>query len=135
MFYHHTNILVNSKFEINVPTNNNDSLVIGKPPPNDSSCCKNNSGYTIQVGNILFNMIRIEGGTLEIGATQEQLAVAEGNEYPAHSITLPTYYIGQFPVTQNLWEMVMRYNHSHNQQSEKELERSRLQMAFMNSCR
>lgn len=74
MFYHHTNILVNSKFEINVPTNNNDSLVIGKPTPNDSSCCKNNSGYTIQVGNILFNMIRIEGGTLEIGATQEQLS-------------------------------------------------------------
>lgn len=77
--------------------------------------------YTVQVGNIEFNMIRVEGGTLEIGATQEQLPDAEGNEYPAHSITLPTYYIGQFPVTQNLWEMVMGYNHSRNQQSEMKI--------------
>ena len=84
-------------------------------------------------------MIRVEGGTLEIGATQEQLPDAEGNEYPSHSITLPTYYIGQFPVTQNLWEKVMGYNHSYNQQSEKELvsemERKKVQVAIMNALK
>lgn len=94
---------------------------------------------TVQVGDIQFNMIRVEGGTLEIGATKEQGAFAEKNEYPAHCITLPTYYIGQFPVTQNLWEKVMGYNHSYNQQSEKELvsemERKKVQVAIMNALK
>ena len=43
-------------------------------------------------------MIRVEGGQLEIGATDEQEPFAEKNEYPAHSVDLPTFYIGQFPV-------------------------------------
>lgn len=94
---------------------------------------------TVQVGDIQFNMIRVEGGTLEIGATKEQGVFAEKNEYPAHCITLPTYYIGQFPVTQNLWEKVMGYNHSYNQQSEKELvsemERKKVQVAIMNALK
>ena len=98
-----------------------------------------NDILTVKLNNIQFNMIRVEGGTLEIGATQEQLPDAEGNEYPSHSITLPTYYIGQFPVTQNLWEKVMGYNHSYNQQSEKELvsemERKKVQVAIMNALK
>lgn len=97
---------------------------------------KTNDGtITVQVGNIHFNMIRVEGGQLEIGATKEQELFAENNEYPVYRITLPTYYIGQFPVTQNLWEKVMGYNHSYNQQSEKELaseaERKKVQDAVM----
>ena len=98
---------------------------------------KNDGTLTTQVGNIQFDMIRVEGGQLEIGATDEQEPFAEKNEYPAHSVDLPTFYIGQFPVTQNLWEMVMGYNHSYNQQSEKELvfdlERKKVQAAVMNA--
>ena len=92
---------------------------------------------TVRVGNIQFDMICVEGGTLEIGATREQKPFAGNNEYPAHSVNLPTFYIGQFPVTQNLWEKVMGYNHSYNQQSEKELvfdlERKKVQAAVMNA--
>ena len=73
----------------------------------------------INLGDIQFSMIRVEGGTLEIGATKEQLPDAEGNEYPPHRITLPTYYIGQFPVTQNLWEKVMGYNKSYFRDKKK----------------
>lgn len=80
---------------------------------------------TIQVGDIQFNMIRVEGGTLEIGATKEQGAFAEKNEYPAHCITLPTYYIGQFLVTQNLWKKVMGTNHSHFQYNEEKIDRTK----------
>ena len=98
---------------------------------------KNDGTLTTQVGNIQFDMIRVEGGQLEIGATDEQEPFAEKNEYPAHSVDLPTFYIGQFPVTQNLWEKVMGYNHSYNQQSEKELvfdlERKKVQAAVMNA--
>ena len=80
---------------------------------------KSDGTITFKVGDIQFNMIRVEGGTLEIGATKEQLPDAEGNEYPAHRITLPTYYIGQFPVTQNLWEKVMGYNKSYFRDKKK----------------
>ena len=87
-----------------------------------NSCRVNSIGddtIIVRVGNIQFNMIRVEGGTLEIGATKEQLPDAEGNEYPPHRITLPTYYIGQFPVTQNLWEKVMGYNKSYFRDKKK----------------
>lgn len=67
----------------------------------------------IEIGNFNFNMIRVEGGTLEIGATDEQSDFADPNEYPSHDVTLASYYISEFPVTQNLYEIVMGYNKSH----------------------
>lgn len=77
--------------------------------------------YVVSLGNIRFKMIRVEGGSLELGATKVQEDYAEKNEYPAHVITLPTFYIAQFPVTQNIWELVMGYNKSHFKYKEKEL--------------
>ena len=73
----------------------------------------NGDAFTVELGNVKFDMIRIEGGILGIGATKEQEIYAEDNEYPYHNITLPTYYAGKFPVTQNIWEIVMGYNKSH----------------------
>lgn len=71
--------------------------------------------FTVDLAMITFNMIRVEGGKMMIGATSEQLDEAEGNEHPAHLVTLPTFYIGQFPVTQIIWELVMGYNKSKKQ--------------------
>ena len=67
----------------------------------------------VEVGNISFNMIRIEGGTMNVGATTEQFQFADSNEYPPHEIHVKTFYMAEFPVTQNLWELVMGYNKSH----------------------
>lgn len=72
--------------------------------------------FSVDLGVLRFNMIRVEGGKMKIGATTEQLEDAEGNEHPEHIVTLPTYYIGQFPVTQNIWELVMGYNKSKNKE-------------------
>ncbi|MBR5893128.1 MAG: TIR domain-containing protein, partial [Bacteroidaceae bacterium] len=72
----------------------------------------NGDTFIVELGNIQFEMLRVDGGTLEIGATKEQEADAESNEYPAHKISLPTFYIGRFPITQNIWETVMGYNKS-----------------------
>lgn len=69
--------------------------------------------FIVELGNIQFEMLRVDGGTLEIGATKEQEVDAENNEYPAHKISLPTFYMGRFPITQNIWETVMGYNKSH----------------------
>ena len=68
---------------------------------------------TVDVKGLSFEMIRVEGGSLTIGATQEQELYAQPDEFPAHEISLPTFYIGKFPVTQNLWETVMGYNKSY----------------------
>ena len=57
-------------------------------------------------------MIRVEGGTFQMGATTEQGSVAYDNEKPVHQVTLSPYYIGETEVTQELWEAVMGSNPS-----------------------
>ena len=77
--------------------------------------------YLVDLGHVKFNMVRVEGGELMIGATENQKADAETNEHPAHLVNLPTFYIAQFPITQNIWEIVMGYNKSHFSEKEKQL--------------
>ncbi|MDX1908392.1 MAG: formylglycine-generating enzyme family protein [Bacteroidia bacterium] len=54
-----------------------------------------------------FQMIRIPGGTFQMGGADDQ---ASGDEKPVHSVTVPDFYLGQYPVTQALWEAVMGEN-------------------------
>lgn len=54
-----------------------------------------------EVGNVEFKMIYVEGGTFTMG---------EGSD--AHQVTLSPYYIGETPVTQALWTVVMGSNPS-----------------------
>lgn len=67
---------------------------------------------TITIGNISFNMIRVDGGTFTMGATNEQVSDAGSSEKPVHQVTLLPYYIGETEVTQALWEKVMGSNPS-----------------------
>ena len=55
----------------------------------------------VTVNGVDFKMIKVEGGTFTMG---------EGKE--AHEVTLSEYYIGEFEVTQELWEAVMGSNPS-----------------------
>ncbi len=57
------------------------------------------NGYT-------FEMVRVEGGTFTMGCTSEQ-GDCWNYEKPAHSVTLSSYYIGKYEVTQGLWKTVM----------------------------
>ena len=61
-------------------------------------------------GFLQFKMVRVEGGTFVMGATPEQGKNAESE--PSHQVTLSSYYIGQVPVTQDLWQAVMGNNPS-----------------------
>ena len=56
-------------------------------------------------------MIRVDGGTFQMGATSEQQEPGY-NEKPVHEVTLSTYYIGETEVTQALWVSVMGSNPS-----------------------
>ncbi|MCL2168340.1 MAG: SUMF1/EgtB/PvdO family nonheme iron enzyme, partial [Lentimicrobiaceae bacterium] len=61
------------------------------------------------VNGASFNMIFVEGGTFTMGCTAEQGNCYEG-ERPAHKVTLTDYFIGEFQVTQKLWQAVMGTN-------------------------
>lgn len=56
------------------------------------------------------DLIYVEGGTFTMGATPEQGEDASEYEKPAHQVTLSSYYIGKYPVTQKQWEAVMGEN-------------------------
>lgn len=65
------------------------------------------------VNGVSFNMVFVEGGSFMMGATQEQETEARDDEKPVHHVTLSSYYIGQFQVTQALWKAVMKNNPSY----------------------
>ena len=77
---------------------------------------------TFTVGGVSFKMIKVEGGTFLMGAqntdpTQDNydsLAVNTefNSESPVHRVTLKDFYIGQYEVTQELWEAVLGSNPS-----------------------
>ena len=56
------------------------------------------------------NMVLVEGGTFTMGATSEQGSDAYDREKPTHQVTLSTYYIGKYEVTQAEWQAVMGTN-------------------------
>ena len=68
----------------------------------------------IQVGDVQFEMVYVEGGTFRMGATEEQGEDAADDEKPVHRVTLSSYLIGKHEVTQALWKEVMGKNPSHN---------------------
>lgn len=77
----------------------------------DGSLDKGYEPRIITVNGVSFNMIPVEGGTFQMGATSEQVG-AKKREKPVHSVTLSDYYIGETEVTQQLWEAVMGKNPS-----------------------
>ena len=70
------------------------------------------TGSIYEVNGVNFKMIKVEGGTFQMGATSEQGSDAYGDESSVHSVTLPDYYIGETEVTQELWKAVMGNNPS-----------------------
>ena len=70
----------------------------------------------VQVGDVQFEMVYVEGGTFRMGATEEQGRDAWNIEEPVHRVTLSSYLIGKHEVTQALWEEVMGCNPSKNKQ-------------------
>lgn len=71
------------------------------------------SRQTFTVNSVSFEMIPVEGGTFMMGATEEQGGDASDREKPAHQVTLGSYAIGKYPVTQALWKAVMGNNPSY----------------------
>jgi formylglycine-generating enzyme required for sulfatase activity len=57
-------------------------------------------------------MVSVAGGTFTMGCTSEQSECSD-DESPTHSVTLSSYSIGKYEVTQAQWQAVMGNNPSH----------------------
>ena len=64
---------------------------------------------TFTVNDVSFNMVRVEGGTFQMGSNDSEVYEYEK---PVHQVTLSTFSIGETEVTQALWEAVMGSNPS-----------------------
>ncbi|MDR2210120.1 MAG: SUMF1/EgtB/PvdO family nonheme iron enzyme, partial [Spirochaetaceae bacterium] len=58
-------------------------------------------------GAVPANMVLVEGGTFQMGSTN-----GENNEKPVHTVTVKSFYMGKYEVTQNEWIRVMGSNPS-----------------------
>lgn len=67
------------------------------------------------IKEIIDNMVEVEGGTFIMGATPEQGEEAFNDEKPPHKVTVSTFHIGRYPVTQEQWKAVMGSNPSYFQ--------------------
>ena len=65
---------------------------------------------TFTVNGVSFDMVRVDGGTFEMGSDDSE---AFDDEQPVHSETVRDFYIGSTEVTQDLWETVMGKNPSY----------------------
>ena len=94
-------------------------ILLGKSGGGSSSPGTNWSGgggastLTIRVGNVSFEMVKVEAGTFTMGCTSEQGGDCHSDESPYHRVTISSdYYIGKYEVTQELWQAVMGNNPS-----------------------
>ena len=74
----------------------------------NGNSASNNGTFT--VNGVTFKMVRVEGGTFQMGSSDSE---ADSDEQPVHSVTLSGYNIGETEVTQALWEAVMGNNPSY----------------------
>ena len=56
--------------------------------------------------NLTFEMIEVQGGTFTMGDDKGFYS----GEKPAHQVSLDTFLIARFPVTQDLWRSIMKHN-------------------------
>ena len=87
-----------------------------KPSPKTQTTPKPKLAFTInrqaELNKLIHNMVYVSGGTFIMGATSEQGSEAYDDEKPKHSVTLSSFYLCKYEVTQALWRVVMGENPS-----------------------
>ncbi|MCL2246945.1 MAG: formylglycine-generating enzyme family protein [Lentimicrobiaceae bacterium] len=73
---------------------------------------KHSATCSIRVINIEPELIFVEGGTFTMGCTDDECDDTE-KELPAHEVTLSSFYIAKYTVTQEVWRAVMGENPSY----------------------
>ena len=73
------------------------------------------------IQNLLNNMVRVEGGTFTMGATGNKKDSYK-DERPAHQVTLSSFSIGKYEITQEEWQTVMGNNPSYFKSAKRPVE-------------
>ena len=99
-----------------------------KPAPrrnstHHSSSTNSTTGLSAELNKLINNMVYVSGGTFTMGGTSEQGCDAESDEKPTHNVTLSSYYICKYEVTQALWQAVMGSNPSEFKGDDQPVER------------
>ncbi len=88
-----------------------------KPSPKTKTNPKHKPTPTVnrqaELNKLINNMVYVSGGTFTMGATSEQGSEAYDDEKPTHSVTLNSFYLCKYEVTQALWQAVMGNNPSY----------------------
>ena len=79
------------------------------PPPPSSIRSTNSMPTPPQTpASIKIQMVFVQGGTFTMGCTfKEQRSDCNDDEKPAHAVTVSSFNMGKYPVTQALWKAVM----------------------------
>lgn len=88
-----------------------------KPAPrrnstHHSSSTSSTVSLSAELNKLINNMVYVSSGTFTMGGTSEQGSDAYDDEKPTHNVTLSSYYICKYEVTQALWRAVMGSNPS-----------------------
>ena len=75
-------------------------------------CAKDVNPIVVMYKETPIHLIQVNSGTFDMGST-----TAGENASPVHKVTLDSYLIGQFEVTQELWTEVMGTNPSSNKEN------------------
>jgi formylglycine-generating enzyme required for sulfatase activity len=70
--------------------------------------------HTQHLGPLSFRLLPVSGGTFRMGSRADD-PEAYDNEKPDHEVQVSDFYLGEYPVTQDLWLEVMGENPSYFQ--------------------
>ena len=71
---------------------------------------KTNQRFFDDLGNdVKLEMVLIEGGTFMMGSPETEINRSK-RESPQHSVTVPQFFMGRYPITQSQWRNVAQSN-------------------------
>ena len=81
-----------------------DVITVDKTGKENSRTKKSAEVFAEDLGNgVLLEMVKIPSGTFQMGSPKDQ---GHDNEKPQHSVTVPAFLMGKYPVTQAQWRVV-----------------------------
>ena len=66
--------------------------------------------FVEDLGGVKLEMVLIKGGTFTMGAPETEEGSSD-DERPQHEVTVPTFFMGKYPITQAQWRAVANMQH------------------------
>lgn len=98
-------------FESSIDVTDNKVAIIDEVLAKSCDINRSREKIDITTKGVSFSLIKVEGGSFQMGGTPEQ-GKAKTDEFPVHRVILSDYYIGETEVTNELWSVIMGTNPS-----------------------